>query len=83
MIDEMARSGVPPANPFFGGAGTPARLAYYYLWHFSAAELSLLAGISGWEADAALTWFTCFRFARFDDRLGGLVFRPRRQQLLG
>ena len=60
MIDEMARSGVPPANPFFGGAGTPARLAYYYLWHFSAAELSLLAGVSGWEADAGLTWFTAF-----------------------
>ena len=47
-------------NPFFGGAGTPARLAYYYLWHFSAAELSLLAGVSGWEADAGLTWFTAF-----------------------
>jgi hypothetical protein len=60
MIDEMARSGVPPANPFFGGSGTPARLAYYYLWHFSAAELSLLVGITGWEADAGLTWFTAF-----------------------
>ncbi len=60
MIDEMARSGVPPANPFFGGAGTPVRLAYYYLWHFSAAELSLLAGVTGWEADAGLTWFTAF-----------------------
>ncbi len=60
MIDEMARSGVPPSNPFFGGAGTPARLAYYYLWHFSAAELSLLAGVTGWDADAGLTWFTAF-----------------------
>jgi hypothetical protein len=60
MIDEMAHSGVPPINPFYGGAGTPARLAYYYLWHFSAAELSLLAGVSGWEADAGLTWFTAF-----------------------
>ena len=60
MIDEMARSGVPPTNPFFGGVGTPARLSYYYLWHFSAAELSLLAGVTGWEADAGLTWFTSF-----------------------
>jgi hypothetical protein len=60
MIDEMARLGVPPADPFFGGAGSPARLSYYYLWHFSAAELSLLAGVSGWEADAGLVWFTAF-----------------------
>jgi hypothetical protein len=60
MIDEMARLGVPPGNPFFGGEGGPARLSYYYLWHFSAAELSLLLNISGWEADAGLSWFTGF-----------------------
>jgi hypothetical protein len=35
-------------------------LAYYYLWHFSAAELSLLTGMTGWEADAAVSWFTAF-----------------------
>jgi hypothetical protein len=58
MIDEMARLGVPPGNPFFGdGAG---RLVYYYLWHFSAAELALALGIKGWAADAAMTWFTAF-----------------------
>ena len=60
MIDEMTRLGVPPGNPFFGGAGNPARLSYYYLWHFSGAELALLADVSGWEADAGLTWFTAF-----------------------
>ena len=49
MIDEMARLGVPPGNPFLGGASP---LAYYYLWHFSAAELVLATGITGWEADA-------------------------------
>ncbi len=59
MIDEMARLGVPPGNPFYGGAG-PARLSYYYLWHFSAAELSLLTGTSGWAADAGLSFFTGF-----------------------
>ena len=58
MIDEMARLGVPPGNPFFGGAGAPAHLSYYYLWHFSAAEWALLTGISGWEADAGLSFFT-------------------------
>ena len=60
MIDEMARAGVPPVNPFFGGAGTPSRLAYYYLWHFSAAELAVLTSSTGWEADAGLTAFTAF-----------------------
>jgi hypothetical protein len=60
MIDEMIRLGVPPGNPFFGAAGSAARLSYYYLWHFSAAELALFAHVSGWEADAGLAWFTAF-----------------------
>jgi hypothetical protein len=61
LIDEMTRLGLPPGNPFFGAVGEPAsRLAYYYLWHFSAAELALLTGASGWEADIATTWFTAF-----------------------
>jgi hypothetical protein len=60
IIDEIIRLGLPPGNPFFGEAGQPARLAYYYLLHFSAAELALLLGITGWEADAALTWFSAF-----------------------
>lgn len=58
IIDEIARSGLPPGNPFYGEMGEPSRLAYYYLWHFSAAQLALLPGASGWEADIALTWFT-------------------------
>lgn len=60
MIDEMVRLGLPPGNPFFGATGEPSRLAYYYLWHFSAATLALLTGASGWAADVALTWFTAF-----------------------
>jgi hypothetical protein len=60
MVDEMIRSGLPPANPFFGEAGQPSRLTYYYLFHFSAAEIGLLLGFSGWEADAALSWFTAY-----------------------
>lgn len=60
MIDEMARLGVPPGNPFFGADNSPSRLSYYYLWHFSAAELSVLLNISGWAADAGLSWFTGF-----------------------
>jgi hypothetical protein len=60
VIDAMSRLGLPVINPFFGEVGQPAPFAYYYLWHFSAATIALLTGVSGWEADAALTWFTAF-----------------------
>lgn len=56
VIDAIARQGVPPVNPVFGAE--PDRLVYYYLWHFSAAELAVLLKASGWEADIGLTWFT-------------------------
>jgi hypothetical protein len=55
IIDDMVKFGVPAGNPFFAGA---PRLVYYYLWHFSAAELAVATGITGWEADVALTWFS-------------------------
>jgi hypothetical protein len=58
IIDAMTRLGMPPVNPVFGEFGAPDRLAYYYLWHFSAAEVSLVLGASGWEADIGLTWFS-------------------------
>jgi len=58
LIDDMMKFGVPPGNPFFGDAYP--RLAYYYLWHFGAAEVALATGISGWEADIAMTWFAGF-----------------------
>jgi hypothetical protein len=60
IIDAMTRQGLPPVNPVFGEFGTVGRLAYYYLWHFSAAELALPLRASGWEADIGLTWFTAF-----------------------
>ena len=60
LVDEIIRSGVPAQNPFFGEAGAPARVSYYYLWHFSAGAMALVTGASGWAADAALTWFTAF-----------------------
>jgi hypothetical protein len=60
MIDEMARLGVPPGNPFFGEGGGPSRLIYYYLWHFSAAQIAAAFRLSGWTADIALTWVTAF-----------------------
>jgi hypothetical protein len=36
------------------------RLSYYYLWHFSAAEVASTLGAGGWEADIGLTWFSAF-----------------------
>jgi len=60
IIDAITRQGLPPVNPIFGEFGAVGRLAYYYLWHFSAAELALPLHVSGWEADIGLTWFTAF-----------------------
>jgi hypothetical protein len=60
IIDAMTRQGLPPVDPVFGPFGTAGRLAYYYLWHFGAAELALPLQVSGWEADIGLTWFTAF-----------------------
>lgn len=60
IIDAIVRLGLPPVDPVFGEFGAPGRLAYYYLWHFSAAELALVTRASGWEADIGLTWFTAF-----------------------
>jgi hypothetical protein len=60
IIDAMARQGLPPVNPVFAAFGAAGRLAYYYLWHFSAAELLLPLHVSGWEAAIGLTWFTAF-----------------------
>jgi hypothetical protein len=60
IIDAMARQGLPPVDPVFGAVTGRGQLLYYYLWHFSAAELALTLHITGWEADIGLTWFTAF-----------------------
>ena len=60
IIDAMTRQGLPPVNPVFGEGVVAGHLVYYYLWHFSAAELALALRTSGWEADIGLTWFTAF-----------------------
>src|SRR5215468_5644786 len=65
IIDAMTRQGLPPVNPVLNPVlaetGSAAgHLIYYYLWHFSAAELALSLSVRGWEADIGLTWFTAF-----------------------
>jgi hypothetical protein len=76
IIDAMTRLGLPPVNPVFGEAGTRGHLAYYYLWHFSAAEIALVTSTSGWEADIGLTWFTAF--ASLSLMMGLAVWLSRR-----
>jgi hypothetical protein len=76
LVDEIVRTGVPPANPFLGAAdGGPGHVAYYYYWLFGAAQLAMLTGASGWEADAAATWFTAFASLTL---MCGLAFRLSR-----
>jgi hypothetical protein len=60
VIDAMVRQGLPPVDPVFGAVLGHGQFFYYYLWHFSAAELALALHSSGWEADIGLTWFTAF-----------------------
>jgi hypothetical protein len=60
IVDAMMRQGLPPVDPVFAAGAAGGRLVYYYLWHFSAAELALPLRASGWEADVGLTWFTAF-----------------------
>jgi len=72
LVDEMLRAGVPPGNPFLASSGGDGAVAYYYYWLFGAAELARLTGASGWEADAAATWFTAFASLSL---MCGLAFR--------
>ncbi len=60
LIDAIVRQGLPPVDPAFGAVIGHGQFFYYYLWHFSAAELALVLHTSGWEADIGLTWFTAF-----------------------
>ena len=78
LIDEMLRAGVPPVNPFYGPVGQPADVSYYYLWHFGAAQIASLAGATGWEADAAASWFTAFSTALL---MAGLALHFSRSRL--
>ncbi|MCG5237848.1 hypothetical protein [Xanthobacter oligotrophicus] len=75
LIDEIALHGVvPPGNPVFGAGGAPGVISYYYLWHFGAAQLAILTGVTGWEADAAVTFLSAFAALAL---VAGIAFRLR------
>jgi hypothetical protein len=78
LVAEIVRNGVPPINPIFAEAGTAPGVAYYYLWHFGAAQLARLTGASAWEADVASSWFTAFSSLSL---MGGLAFHVSRRAL--
>jgi hypothetical protein len=78
LINEMLRTGVPPANPFFAGDGGDGHVSYYYLWHYSAAQIARLTGASGWEADIGLSWFSAFASLM---TMCGLALRLSRRRL--
>jgi hypothetical protein len=78
LVDEIVRTGVPPANPFIGSGEGPGHVAYYYYWLFGAAQLAMVTAASGWEADAAATWFAAFASLML---MCGLAFRLSRGAL--
>lgn len=82
IIDAMVRQGLPPVNPVFSEQGAAGHLAYYYLWHFSAAELALPLHASGWEADIGLTWVTAFASLALMMALAVWISADRRAAIL-
>jgi hypothetical protein len=82
IIDAMVRQGLPPVNPIFSEHGASGQLAYYYLWHFSAAELASPLRVSGWDADIGLTWFTAFASLSLMMALAAWLSNDRRAAIL-
>ncbi|MBF0375856.1 MAG: hypothetical protein HQK72_00045 [Desulfamplus sp.] len=60
IIDSIVREGLQPLNPYFSPFGNSLTLTYYYQWYFLASQLKILGGLSGWQADIVMTWFTSF-----------------------
>lgn len=65
FVDGIAREGLPPLNPFYAPAGERIPLIYYYTWHFFGAQIKTLSGVSGWQAEVAMSWFTSFANVAF------------------
>ena len=83
IIDAMARLGLPPVNPVFGEFGAPGHLAYYYLWHFSAAELALRARRKRLGSRYRIDVVYRLRVAELDDGACGLAQQAIRRRDLG
>ena len=77
VVDAIVREGVLPLNPYYAPEGERILLLYYYSWHFLAAQLKLLLGISGWQAEVAMNGLTAFATLSFLIALAGLCNQRR------
>lgn len=72
FVDSIAREGMPALNPFYTPGGERILLIYYYGWHFVAAQIKIITGITAWQAVVALSWFTSFSLIMF---ISGLAIK--------
>lgn len=75
MIAAAAREGLPLVDPYFS-TGTPQPLVYYYQWHFNAAHLCLLGGLSAYSSGIALSWLSAFALVGAVAYLAASMNRP-------
>lgn len=80
IIKSITREGLPVLNPFYAPLGERIPLIYYYAWHFDASLVKLLTGVSAWQADIALTWFTSFATVLL---LAALAIRITQKRITG
>jgi len=80
IVDAIARQGLLPINPYYAPDGQTIPLIYYYTWHFLASQLKLLAGVTGWQAEVAMTWFTNYAVLTF---LSALAIRLTQRAATG
>lgn len=80
IVDSIVREGLPPLNPYYAPEGERISLVYYYAWHFDAAMIRLITGVSSWQAEVAFSWFSSFSAMGF---LAAMAIRITGKQLAG
>ena len=60
IVNSIAREGIPAKDPFYAPLGQQIDLIYYYAWHFVGAQIRTITGVTGWQAEVAMQWFTSF-----------------------
>ena len=84
MIDDMARLGLPPGNPFFGEVGEPASRSPTTTSGISARPSSrALSGAAAGKPMSRMTWFTAFASLAADDGLGDAGSAAARRRRCG
>lgn len=65
IIDAIAAKGLFPCNPWLADHGQSVPLVYYFGWHAWAAQLCMLAGVSGYMAEVITAAFTFLIISMF------------------